>query len=131
MNKKVVTFISFFVILGFALSLLFPLNTNAGIIDEIEKQAGDFGRTLGLPDQAQDPIQIVGKVITYLLGFLGVVFLLLIVWAGFTWMISQGDETKVKKARKIIGASVMGLVVIILSLAIVQFVIIILRQAQL
>ncbi len=65
---------------------------------------------------------IVAKVIRAVLGLLGVISLGLILYAGFTIMTSQGNEDKVAEGKKILTNSVIGLVIILSSLGIVQFV---------
>lgn len=65
----------------------------------------------------------IGKLISALLSVLGVIFLLLIIWAGFTWMTAQGDPKKVDKARDILITSVVGLIILLSAYAISTFVI--------
>ncbi len=65
----------------------------------------------------------IGKLISALLSVLGVIFLLLIVWAGFTWMTAQGDPKKVDKAKDILITSVVGLIILLSAYAISTFVI--------
>ncbi len=102
-----------------------------GIVQNIGDQARDFNSSnnLGLPDQGGDPIPMIAQIITYLLGFLGIVFLLMVIYAGVIWMTAMGDSKKVDKAKGIIKTGAIGIVVIVLSLAIVQFVLLILGEA--
>lgn len=67
--------------------------------------------------------QIVGQVINIVLGFLGIVLLAILIYAGFLWMTAGGDETKVKTARSTIVNAIAGLLVIAASYAITSFVI--------
>lgn len=69
-----------------------------------------------------DLVTIIGRLINILLGFLGVVFLVLMLYAGFIWMTAGGDEKKVEKARAYIRNSIIGLVIIASSWAIVSFI---------
>ena len=64
-----------------------------------------------------------GILIKTLLGLLGLVFILLIIYAGFLWMTSQGDDTKVTKAKGLIINSMIGLVIILCSYIIADFII--------
>lgn len=50
-------------------------------------------------------------IIQPVLGILGILFLLLTVYAGFLWMTAQGDDSKVKKAKEILVAAVIGAVI--------------------
>ncbi len=65
----------------------------------------------------------IGLLISALLGVLGVIFLLLIIWSGFTWMTAAGDPKKVDKAKDILITSVVGLIILLSAYAISTFVI--------
>ncbi|HNU96169.1 MAG TPA: hypothetical protein PKH95_02070 [Candidatus Magasanikbacteria bacterium] len=54
--------------------------------------------------------------------YLGIIFFLLIVYAGFLWMSASGAEAKVEKAKGILIAAVTGLVIVLSAYAIVNFV---------
>lgn len=84
------------------------------------------GKTMtGNADVASAPniVQIVLSVIGVALSVLGVIFLALIIYAGFNYMTAGGDEGKVETAKHTIVRAVIGLVIILVSYAIVQFVI--------
>ncbi|MDA3840534.1 MAG: hypothetical protein PF572_05560 [Patescibacteria group bacterium] len=66
--------------------------------------------------------QTVGKVIGYVLSFVGVIFLILIIYAGFTWMLARGNEADVKKAKDLMYDAIIGLVIIMSAYAITAFV---------
>lgn len=66
---------------------------------------------------------IVGSIIASALSFLGVLFLILIIYGGFIYMTAGGSETKVQFAKKIIVNAFIGLVIILASYAITYFVI--------
>lgn len=69
-----------------------------------------------------DPRTIVGRIINIVLGFLGIISLGLIIYAGFLWMTSNGDEEKVSKARKTLINAAIGLAIILASWGIATFV---------
>ncbi len=84
----------------------------------------------GLPDtikaanlQSKDLATFVGGALGVVLGIIGVVFLIMLVYGGFLWMIGGDDEKKVSKARELILYSVLGLIVIISAGAITRFII--------
>jgi hypothetical protein len=66
---------------------------------------------------------IIGLVIRVILGFLGIILIVLVIYAGFLWMTAGGDTKQVDKSKDIIKNAVMGLVVILLAYAITDFVI--------
>ena len=65
---------------------------------------------------------IAGTVIKAFLGMLGVIFIILIVLAGYNWMTAAGDEQKVEKAREGIKRAIIGLIIITGSYAIWTFI---------
>jgi uncharacterized iron-regulated membrane protein len=65
----------------------------------------------------------IAQLINILLSFVGVVFLVLMIYGGFMWMIDRGNQDKVKKARELIQAAVIGLIIVVSAYAISYFVI--------
>jgi TRAP-type C4-dicarboxylate transport system permease small subunit len=65
---------------------------------------------------------IIGKIVNVILSLLGVIFLLLVLYAGFLWMTAAGDEKKVGQAKNILSQAVVGLIIIVAGYAISNFV---------
>jgi len=74
------------------------------------------------PIGAISPTQLIGKGIKAVLGILGAVALLIFVYGGFVWMTSGGSPEKIKTARMTLVWAVLGMAVIFLSYAAVDFV---------
>jgi amino acid transporter len=70
----------------------------------------------------RDPRDIAASVINVILGFLGIVAVIIILLGGFKWMTAGGNEDKVGEAKKLITAGIIGLVIIVASFAIATFV---------
>ncbi len=66
--------------------------------------------------------QMLINIINYVLSFLGIVFLGLVIYGGYTWMFSGGDSQKIAKAKKILINASIGAIVILLSFSIVRLV---------
>ena len=64
---------------------------------------------------------IIGKVVGAVLAFLGVAFFVLMIYGGYTWMFSMGNEQTATKAKDIIIAAVIGLVIVLMAYAITAF----------
>ncbi len=64
----------------------------------------------------------IAGVINIVLGFLGILATVIILLGGFKWMTSQGNTDKVDEAKKLIGAGVVGLVIILTAYAVSRFV---------
>lgn len=69
-----------------------------------------------------EPQSIVGTVIGAILSLLGVIFFLLIFYGGLRWMLAQGNEQEVEKAKQILIAAVIGLVIVLAAYAITTFI---------
>ena len=54
---------------------------------------------------------IIAAVIKAVLGLLAVIFLVLMVFAGFKWMMAQGNEDQIKKSLETIKAAAIGLII--------------------
>ncbi|MEW6610379.1 MAG: pilin [Patescibacteria group bacterium] len=102
---------------------LFPLAARAQLGRQITGELGDAGRESGLISTQDFTLpEIIGRIINVALTLLGIIFLVLIVYAGFKWMLARGREEEVERAQKIIESSIIGLIVIILAFAISKFV---------
>jgi len=66
---------------------------------------------------------IIAHTIKTLLGVLGVIFMVLIVWAGLQWMTAGGNEERIKKAKSLITNAVIGLIIVMAAYALTYFVI--------
>ncbi len=82
----------------------------------------DYGLDSGLSHQ--DVRVTVVRIIRFFLGLLGLIFLVLTIFAGFLWMTSAGNEDKVKKAQQILMGSIIGVAIILGSYAITEFVLV-------
>jgi hypothetical protein len=77
-------------------------------------------KVIGLGNR--DPRLIITSIVQIALGFLGVLAVLLILYAGWLWMTSNGDERKIDQARDLIKNAVIGLLIILSAFAIVTFI---------
>lgn len=78
-----------------------------------------------------DIYSVIGSIINVFFGLLGVIFLVLVLYAGFLWMTSSGNAEQVEKAKKILVNGVIGLVITLGAFAITTFIINALEQAGL
>lgn len=66
---------------------------------------------------------IAGTIVATVLSLLGVIFIVLIIYAGITWMTAGGEEAKIEKAQKILRNAIIGLVITVSVYAIYQLVV--------
>jgi len=93
-------------------------NTAKGIIN---KQLNDL-EAIGLPAEPANPVDPIINLVKMCLSVLAVVFLILIIYAGFRWMLSGGNSETIEKAKKIMIAAAVGLLIIFLSYSVTLFV---------
>lgn len=89
--------------------------------EQAGKLAGEVGSSAGL-GEPKPLTQIVGQIINVVLGFLGIVLLGYLLFAGFKWMTAGGDEKQVGEAKGMIKNAIIGLIVIVAAFAISTFV---------
>lgn len=69
-----------------------------------------------------DPRVIAARIIRVALGFIGIIALGIVLYGGFVWMTSAGNEEKIATAKKILTNGLIGLVIIIMAFGITQYV---------
>lgn len=69
-----------------------------------------------------EPGVLVARVIQIVLGFLGIIFLILIIISGFNWMMAGGNEEQIKTAQGRIKNAIIGLVIVLAAYAITYFI---------
>lgn len=62
------------------------------------------------------------RIIKVALSFIGVIFIILIIYGGVLWMTAAGNDDQIKKARTVIIRSSIGLIIVLASLSITWFV---------
>ncbi|MFB6181286.1 MAG: hypothetical protein ABEJ24_00095 [Candidatus Magasanikbacteria bacterium] len=118
-NKKCKTLkqIFFVVLLGF-FSFSFIQPVDASFIGSAKKKFEKTGQTANVGEDEKDLGTMVGKGIKIALQLVGVILLIFLVYAGFLWMTSRGEEDKIKKARGIIINTIIGAFIVITAYAI-------------
>jgi len=97
-----------------------PLKDDAA---EIKRQADALAGNTGAGfNTSMDVTNIVGNFIIGFLALLGIIFIVLIILAGYNWMTAAGEEEKVNKAKDTLARAIIGLVITVGAYAISQFV---------
>ena len=72
---------------------------------------------------APEPLGLVAaRILNAFFGLLGIIFVVLFVYAGYMYMTAQGEEQKIDKAKKTMSSAVIGLIIVLMSYAIARFV---------
>jgi small-conductance mechanosensitive channel len=93
--------------------------------DSVTKNLKKTAKDAGYETQNVDEATIsgaIGQVVQLLLGFMGVIFAVLIIYGGIVWMTAGGDESKVTQASTTIKNSVIGLIIVMSAYLITQWV---------
>lgn len=108
---------------GVALLLLLPSTTLAYTLT-FDPTAGGTANPLKTYTKlgAKDPAYIVFSIINVSLIFLGTITLILVIVSGFMWLLAGGEEEKIKKAKDILKGAVMGLVIVLASYGLAQYI---------
>jgi len=77
----------------------------------------------GNADSASTMYEMIGEINNTVLGFLGVLFLILIIFGGIMWMTASGNEEKVKKASELMSHAAIGLAIVLFAFLLTNFVI--------
>ncbi len=64
--------------------------------------------------------QLALRLVNFALGFLGVIAVIMIIYGGFLYVTAAGADDKVGTAKKIILYSIIGIIIILVSFAIVN-----------
>ncbi|MCX6781757.1 MAG: pilin [Candidatus Magasanikbacteria bacterium] len=119
MNKKIQTIL----ICGLLLfgGLLFADRAMASIT-EMEGQLSAAAEEGAGYSEPQDPRVTAATIIRAALSLIGIIFLVLTLYAGALWMMSGGNEEQITKAKNTLKASIIGLVIVICAYSITIFV---------
>lgn len=80
----------------------------------------DYAAQTNLSDQ--DIRVTIAKIIRIFLGFLGIIAVCIMMYAGWIWMSSEGSPEKIEEAKKILKNAVIGLLIILSAFGIVSFI---------
>jgi uncharacterized membrane protein len=101
--------------IAFVSAMVLPFTVQAATPFTVENFGGQVG--LGTADLKAT----ITNIISWVLGIVSLVAVVMIIIGGLQWMTSGGNEEKVEKAKKTISSAVVGIVIVILAWAIVIF----------
>ncbi|MEI7620711.1 MAG: hypothetical protein WCJ57_04055 [Candidatus Falkowbacteria bacterium] len=118
-------FLSLFFVMNKAFAVVVdPASTRYGLDTTIT--AGGLEAPLSVNAVGSNPGQYVsskvGQLVGSVLSFIGVILLILIIYAGLLWMTSAGNEKKTTQAKDILVSAIIGLVIVLSAYAITAFI---------
>ena len=124
MRKFILALVSLAATLSFTLAVMPVQAQSTNPLQGAQNQLGTFAPSLGYGGDTQGTqlMKTIGAIIQFALGFMGIVFVLLIIYSGFLWMTAGGDTKKVESAKNIIKNCIIGLIIMVLAYSITTFV---------
>lgn len=109
----------------FSLGVAAPLAHAADVSDAVLGGTTETNKLItklrGTAD-IKSPGEVVFKVVEVILGLLGIVAVIMMMYAGFLWLTAGGEEDKATKGRTILFQAVIGLIIILASYTVTYFV---------
>ena len=119
-NIKKVLFISIICLL-----IIIPIaqnNVQAASIDVAQDKLKNLGNKI-FGTKESDIAIVIGRVIQIILGLVGILFTILIIYGGFLYMTAAGNQEQVGKARTLIKDAAIGIAIVITAFGITNFVV--------
>ncbi len=98
----------------------YDFEDQSGLVEAGYEMGYDSGGDSGFWNKSLP--EIIGLIIKIILSFLGVIFLVLMIYGGYTWMTARGNEQQVTKAKDLIIAAVIGLIIVLSAYAITAYI---------
>ncbi|MFZ4632205.1 MAG: pilin [Patescibacteria group bacterium] len=109
--KKISKHLMAFAIISLLVLPVFAVNAQTTDTFGIEQTNTALKGSLGASNT--DPRTIAANIINLALGFLGIIAVCIVLFGGFKWMTAAGNEDKVEEAKKVLGAGVIGLLIVL------------------
>lgn len=92
-------------------------------VEQLKSNLVNFGDDtfLGSGEDEEDLKGTIAQIINIVLGFLGIIAVIIIITSGFKWMTAGGNEQTITEARGHIKNAAIGLVIVLTSYIIVNF----------
>ncbi len=114
LNKKNIQV--FLISLALFLSFIFLAHVGLAQVDT----GINYAEATGLGKQ--DIRITVVKIIRIFLGFLGIIAVFVVMYAGWLWMSSEGNPEQISRAKRVLSNGIVGVIIILSSFAITSFI---------
>ena len=92
----------------------------------VESYVTDAGKAAGYDVANTDEFSLskyIGQVVNIVLSIIGVLFTVLMVYAGYLWMTARGADEQIEKAKSMITAAIIGIIITLGAYSISAFVV--------
>lgn len=114
-------FLVILIVFCFSFNCVYAGILNPDVVGDLADQERELALTAGF-DLNTNIGDVVSIVIKAFLSLLGVIFVILIITAGYKWMTAGGEEQKINEAKDAIRRAIIGLIIIASAYAITHFV---------
>lgn len=114
--KKIITSLIIFLALAFPLAAS-AINIGDNILESARKSSG-YGQATETTFASN-----LGLIVNIVLSFSGVIFMSLMVYAGYLWMTARGEENRIDKAQGIIRSAIIGMIITVGAYSITNFIV--------
>jgi len=130
LKNKIKTKVTLFLLCTFIIFIPLISNATIPVLEESGAVFEDINETAnGMGYKIEDPkdmdtlgIEFTKLIVQYILGFLGVIFLVLVIIGGYQWMTAGGNEESITKAKKRIINATIGIVIVLGAYIITDFI---------
>jgi len=121
--KKITLFVILLIFSFYILNSSFALaqSNSQEALGQLNAAAGASGANI-IGSGPMDPRMIAAIIIRASLAFVGIFFVILIIYAGWLWMTAGGEEEKITRAKKLLSNGVIGLAIILSAYSITYFI---------
>jgi len=112
------------IVLGLTTVLLTIFSALGGVASAQLIQQGDVPSSVAQATGGEGSIRVlILNIVNFFLLFLGLIAVIMIIYGGITYVTAGGNQESVDKAKKIIMYAIIGIVIVLISFALVRTVI--------
>lgn len=108
-------------VLGLTTVLLVIFTALGGVASAQLIQTGDVPQNISAG--GGDFRAIILNIVNFFLGFLGLIAVIMVIYGGITYVTAGGNQEAIDKAKKIIMYAIIGIVIVLISFALINTVI--------
>lgn len=126
-KKGLISFVILSIVFSSLVFFSLPVKADESLLG-MQVGLSDVGNVYGEDSAPKDPRLVVIELFKVVLGFLSLLVLGLVLFSGFQWMTSGGDEKKVADAKKRLVNAVIGLIILFSSWILTRYLIVVIGQ---
>ena len=122
MKNLFTNLVLFFLLVGPVMAQPLDNNATSDTLNNFRTYAGGAGFSQDTLEPDMTLGTYMATIIKGFLSLMGIIFIILMIYAGFTWMTAGGDESKITKSKSTIARAAIGLFIVLGAYAITAIV---------